>query len=69
MQSAAIKQHFFVEDRKSFGVKEIFLGVSAGNEAAKRLYRSAGFRPTGAIDGTMEEMRLECSVFTKDISL
>ena len=57
----------FLQER--FGVKEIFLGVSAGNEAAKRLYRSAGFRPTGAIDGTMEEMRLECSVFTKDISL
>ena len=48
----------FLQER--FGVKEIYLGVSAGNEAAKRLYRSVGFRPTGAVDGTMEEMRLEC---------
>ena len=46
--------------QKRFGVKEIFLGVSAGNEAAKRLYRSVGFKETGAVDGTMEEMRLEC---------
>jgi diamine N-acetyltransferase len=46
--------------RERFGVKEIFLGVSAGNETAKRLYRSVGFKETGAVDGTMEEMRLEC---------
>ena len=48
----------FLQER--FGVKEIFLGVSAGNEAAERLYRSSGFCPTGTVDGTMEEMRLEC---------
>ena len=48
----------FLQER--FGAKEIYLGVSTGNEAAKRLYRSVGFAETGTADGTMEEMRLVC---------
>ena len=46
--------------REQFGVSEVYTGVSPGNTAAKRLYRSAGFRETGLIENNMEEMCLKC---------
>ncbi len=48
----------FLKER--FHVSEVYTGVSPGNAAAKRLYRSAGFRETGLVENGMEEMRLTC---------
>ena len=45
---------------ETFGVKEIFTGVSLGNEVAKHLYISVGFAATGIIEDNMEEMRYIC---------
>lgn len=45
---------------EQFGAKEIYTGVSLGNEAAKGLYKSVGFVETGLIEDGMEELRLEC---------
>lgn len=45
---------------ETFGVREIFTGVSLGNEIAKHLYISAGFTATGIIEDNMEEMRYIC---------
>ncbi|MBR6536651.1 MAG: GNAT family N-acetyltransferase [Lachnospiraceae bacterium] len=44
--------------KERFDAKEIFTGVSLGNERAKHLYRSFGFVETGLIEDGMEEMRL-----------
>lgn len=41
----------------TFGAKEIYVGVSSGNDRAKRLYASTGFKATGLIENNMEEMR------------
>ena len=41
----------------TFGAKEIYVGVSSGNDRAKRLYASIGFKATGLIENNMEEMR------------
>ena len=46
----------YMKDR--FHVSEIYTGVVPGNEAAKKLYWSAGFRETGLIELGMEELRL-----------
>lgn len=46
--------------KKHFGVTEIYTGVALGNEIAKRLYASVGFKGTGLIEDNMEEMRLSC---------
>ena len=43
-----------------FDAKEIYTGVSLGNEAAKGLYKSVGFVETGLVEDGMEELRLEC---------
>ena len=43
-----------------YGVSAVYTGVSPGNETAKALYRSVGFRETGLFENGMEEMRLEC---------
>lgn len=43
-----------------FDAKEIYTGVSLGNETAKGLYKSLGFVETGLIEDGMEELRLEC---------
>lgn len=52
----ALKQGMeYVKNR--FGADEIYTGVSLGNEKAKALYRSAGFRETGLIEDGMEEMK------------
>lgn len=37
--------------------REIYTGVSLGNEVAKRLYLSFGFRETGLIQDGMEELK------------
>ena len=44
--------------KEHFDVKELYTGVSLGNEVAKRLYRSVGFSETGLTESGMEEMRL-----------
>ncbi len=41
-----------------FDDKELYTGVSLGNQVAKRLYRSVGFKETGLTESGMEEMRL-----------
>ena len=54
---AALRQGIIFLKNK-FGVREIYLGVTVGNERAKRLYMSVGFRETGVVENNMEEMRL-----------
>lgn len=44
--------------KEHFDVKEIYTGVSLGNETAKGLYKSLGFVETGPVEDGMEEMRL-----------
>jgi diamine N-acetyltransferase len=44
----------------TFGAKEIYVGVSSGNNRAKRLYASIGFKTTGFVENDMEEMRYIC---------
>ena len=46
--------------KEQFDAKEIYTGVSLGNEAAKGLYKSVGFVETGLVEDGMEELRLEC---------
>lgn len=43
-----------------FDVREIYTGVIPGNDAAKKLYESTGFRETGLFENNMLEMRLSC---------
>ncbi len=45
--------------KDTFDVKEIYTGVAFGNDVAKNLYYSMGFRETGEVDETQIEMRLE----------
>lgn len=45
--------------KDTFDVNEIYTGVAFGNEVAKSLYYSMGFRETGETDETQIEMRLE----------
>ena len=44
--------------KDNFGVKEIYTGVTIGNEKAKHLYRSIGFEEAGLIENKMEEMKI-----------
>ncbi len=54
---AALKEGItYLKDR--FGAKEIYTGVALGNERAKHLYTSIGFKETGLIKDNMEEMKL-----------
>jgi len=46
--------------KEQFDAKEIYTGVSLGNEAAKGLYKSMGFTQTGLIEEGMEELRYIC---------
>ena len=46
--------------KEQFDAKEIYTGVSLGNEAAKGLYKSMGFTETGLIEEGMEELRFIC---------
>ena len=43
--------------KKCSGAGEVFADVALGNDKAKRLYASVGFRPTGLIENNMEEMK------------
>ena len=43
--------------KEEFHPQDIYTGVAPGNEVAKRLYQSVGFRDTGLIEFGMEEMR------------
>lgn len=43
--------------KDNYGVREIYTGVSLGNERAKRLYSSMGFKETGLVEDNMEEMK------------
>lgn len=55
----ALKQGItYLKDK--FGAKEIYTGVAIGNEVAKHLYNSVGFRATGVVEDNMEEMRYIC---------
>jgi len=44
--------------REKFDAREIYIGVSQGNEKAKQLYQSMGFEMTGLVEDNMEEMKL-----------
>lgn len=46
--------------KDSFGAKEIYVGVSSGNNRAKQLYSSIGFEATGFVENNMEEMKYIC---------
>ena len=48
----------FLKER--FHVTEIYTGVLPGNNVAKSLYHSVGFKDTGLFENGMEELRLEC---------
>ena len=43
--------------RNTFDAKEIYTGVSVGNEQAKHVYQSLGFVETGLVEDGMEELR------------
>ncbi len=44
---------------ENFDVKEVFTGVAFGNDIARSLYRSVGFKETGEVDDFQLEMKLE----------
>lgn len=52
----AVKQGIaYLKDR--FDAREIYTGVALGNETAKHLYSSIGFKETGLVENNMEEMK------------
>ena len=52
----ALKQGImYLKDK--FDAREIYTGVALGNEEAKHLYSSIGFKETGLIEDNMEEMK------------
>ncbi len=44
--------------RDNLQASEVYTGVLLGNEKAKSLYISEGFKPTGLIENNMEELKL-----------
>lgn len=52
-----VLQLFVMESsiRDEFSAKEIYTGVVPGNEVAKRLYESVGFKNTGLVELGMEK--------------
>lgn len=46
--------------KDNLGAGEIYTGVALGNEKAKHLYSSIGFKETGLIEDNMEEMKFIC---------
>ena len=44
--------------QSTFYAKDIYTGVSVGNEQAKHVYKSFGFVETGLVENGMEEMKL-----------
>ena len=53
-QAVELAKRYLID---TFGVEEIYLGVHKDNEAAIRLYQSAGFTATGETDGKQIEMK------------
>lgn len=43
--------------RDKYDAREIYTGVALGNEKAKNLYNSIGFKETGLVEDNMEEMK------------
>ncbi len=43
--------------QNTFHAKEIYTGVSVGNEQAKHIYKSLGFAETGLVEDGMEELK------------
>ena len=43
--------------QNTFHAKEIYTGVSIGNEQAKHVYKSLGFEETGLVEDDMEELK------------
>ena len=55
----ALKQGIvYLKDK--LGAREIYTGVTLGNDKAKHLYSSVGFKETGLIEDNMEEMKFIC---------
>lgn len=46
--------------KEEHNIKEIYTGVSLGNEIAERLYKSIGFQLTGLVENGMKELRYVC---------
>ena len=46
--------------QNTFHAKEIYTGVSVGNEQAKHVYKSLGFAETGLVENGMKEMKWTC---------
>lgn len=46
--------------QNTFHAKEIYTGVSVGNEQAKHVYKSLGFVETGLVEDGMEELKWTC---------
>ena len=44
--------------QNTFHAKEIYTGVSVGNEQAKHVYKSLGFAETGLVEDGMEELKM-----------
>ena len=44
--------------KEQFDISEVYTGVVPGNNAARKLYESVGFKETGLVESGMEEMRL-----------
>lgn len=44
--------------KEEFHMSELYTGCILGNEAARHLYLSLGFEPTGVVEDNMEELRL-----------
>ncbi len=53
-QAVELAKQYLID---TFGVAEIYLGVHKDNEAAIRLYQSAGFTATDERDGNQIEMK------------
>lgn len=47
--------------KEQYGIRELYTGVSLGNEAAEHLYQSVGFQLTGLIENGMKELRYSCA--------
>lgn len=43
--------------RDKYDAREIYTGVALGNEKAKNVYSSIGFKETGLVEDNMEEMK------------
>lgn len=46
--------------KEEHNIKEMYTGVSLGNEVAEHLYKSVGFQLTGLVENGMKELRYVC---------